>query len=210
MIMRNKTHKLPFDPDVHKPAAILIAVGAIAYCFSLTYLWIAALIVLIAILSFFRDPPRRVPRIPGAIVSPADGKITEIYTNQDPEAGPVGGPCVSIFLSVLNVHVNRAPFDGIVSKIRYRPGKFINAMNPDSSKVNESNWIHMKVDSSEMTVPHYLPNPRRPKAAERPARRHHSFRFAHRDLSAAQCQAPGGGRPIGQRWLQHHCLSARE
>lgn len=151
-MINNKARKLPFDPDVFWPASILIGIGALAFGFELTWIWIAVLIVLITILTFFRDPPRRVPQIPGAIVSPADGKVTEIFTNQDPEAGPVGGPCVSIFLSVLNVHVNRAPFDGVVEDIRYRPGKFLNAMSPESGKVNESNWIHMKTGTSSMSV----------------------------------------------------------
>jgi phosphatidylserine decarboxylase len=108
------------------------------------YWWVpAALIVIIvlALLSFFRDPPRRIPDEPGAMISPADGVISSIHEVE--QFAPFGGKatCVRIFLSVLNVHVNRSPCAAKVGPITYVPGEFISALNPRSALVNESNLI---------------------------------------------------------------------
>src|ERR1700688_592884 len=74
---------------------------------------------------FFRDPERVIPDAPGAVVSPADGKVTDVSIVDE------GGERVriSIFLSVFDVHVNRSPIAGIVREGRYQRGKFLNAMN---------------------------------------------------------------------------------
>lgn len=101
---------------------------------------------------FFRDPFREVPSQKSAVVSPADGTIVSI---EDLSSTPhYNGPCkrVSIFLSVLNVHINRSPFDGTVQSITYKPGAFKNAMRADSSELNESNTIRMTTDHGPMTV----------------------------------------------------------
>jgi phosphatidylserine decarboxylase len=89
---------------------------------------------------FFRDPERRIPNEPNVIVSPADGKITEIVTENEPINGKL---CkrVTIFLSVFNVHVNRVPIGGTIEDIRYNPGKFLAAFNPKASMDNEQNLI---------------------------------------------------------------------
>ena len=89
---------------------------------------------------FFRDPERRIPNEPNVIVSPADGKITEIITENEPINGKL---CkrVTIFLSVFNVHVNRVPIGGTIEDIRYNPGKFLAAFNPKASMDNEQNLI---------------------------------------------------------------------
>jgi len=94
------------------------------------------------LIAFFRDPNRPLPADPNAILSPADGTVSDITTiDHDPL---LGGPAVrvGIFLSVFNVHVNRSPCDGVVVTTQYRPGKFINAMRHDeASAQNESNTI---------------------------------------------------------------------
>ena len=75
---------------------------------------------------FFRDPERIVPQSPGVIVSPADGKVTDVSqvtANRAPRLR------ISIFLSVFDVHVNRSPIAGTVSNVTYQTGKFLNAMN---------------------------------------------------------------------------------
>ncbi|HOE97834.1 MAG TPA: hypothetical protein PK847_14770, partial [Candidatus Sumerlaeota bacterium] len=83
--------RFPIDPEAYFPA-IVAAIGlVIGYAFGWWILWVPCLIALVLLLGFFRDPPRRVPQIPGAVVSPADGKVTAITVNQDPEAGPAGG-----------------------------------------------------------------------------------------------------------------------
>jgi len=90
--------------------------------------------------SFFRDPERQVPSEPNVIVSPADGKITEITTEKEPINGKT---CkrITIFLSVFNVHINRVPIGGTIEEIRYNPGKFLAAFNPKASMDNEQNII---------------------------------------------------------------------
>src|SRR3954447_4479404 len=98
--------------------------------------------VLIWLFAFFRDPERVVPVDQHVMVSPADGKVSDI--TELPNYELLGGPCVrvGIFLSVFNVHVNRSPCDGRVLKNIYKKGRFINAMKHDSaSSDNESNTV---------------------------------------------------------------------
>ncbi|MCK5642190.1 MAG: phosphatidylserine decarboxylase [Gammaproteobacteria bacterium] len=80
---------------------------------------------------FFRDPERQPPEGKGWIVSPADGKVLSVETDMD------GRSRIAIFLSVFDVHINRAPIAGIVESIDYRPGRFFKAFDPRASKENE-------------------------------------------------------------------------
>lgn len=87
---------------------------------------------------FFRDPNRAIPAQAGAIVSPADGKVTDVSTievNGQPHTR------VSIFLSVFDVHVNRSPISGVVRNIEYRRGQFKNAMGAECADCNEQNIV---------------------------------------------------------------------
>ena len=97
---------------------------------------------------FFRDPRREVPTGSGVIVSPADGVIAEVTPLE--HDGFVGGPAVriGIFLSIFNVHINRAPERSRVISLRYWPGKFLNALNPQSTLLNESLWIGLEADDA--------------------------------------------------------------
>ena len=107
----------------------------------------ASLIVLpvwVWLIAFFRDPERPIPSDPALYVSPADGVVSDI-TPVDHDTY-LGGPGirVGIFLSVFNVHVNRAPCEGTVTNVVYKEGKFLNAMNHSgASNDNESNTIVM-------------------------------------------------------------------
>jgi phosphatidylserine decarboxylase len=87
---------------------------------------------------FFRDPERLVPDVPGAIVSPGDGKVTDISNTL-----VNGGERlrISIFLNVFNVHVNRSPISGVIGEVRYKKGKYLNAMDPHSAEENEQNIV---------------------------------------------------------------------
>jgi len=87
---------------------------------------------------FFRDPERRIPIISGAIVSPGDGKVTDIALIH---VGGAQRSRISIFLNVFNVHVNRSPIGGVIRDIRYQRGKFLNAMAPNSAEENEQNIV---------------------------------------------------------------------
>jgi phosphatidylserine decarboxylase len=107
--------------------------------------WPLALIVipvLVWLFAFFRDPERVVPAEQHALVSPADGKVSDITEVENEPL--LGGPAVrvGIFLSVFNVHVNRSPCDGRVLKVTYKKGKFVNAMrHGEASDQNESNTV---------------------------------------------------------------------
>jgi phosphatidylserine decarboxylase len=86
--------------------------------------------------SFFRDPERVIPEDPSAIVSPADGRVVVITEEQN--AGRLGTR-ISIFLAIWNVHVNRSPAAGVITKLDYRPGKFLAAWDANASTQNEQN-----------------------------------------------------------------------
>jgi phosphatidylserine decarboxylase len=102
--------------------------------------WLAAPPLLLALffLWFFRDPDRNIPADPGLVVSPADGKVTDISPFQS-NGQPVTR--ISIFLNVFNVHVNRSPIAGTVKQVQYQKGKFGNAMGAISSDANEQNIV---------------------------------------------------------------------
>jgi len=110
--------------------------------------WLALIpnfILWVALVSFFRNPWRRVPKeLPdGMMLSPADGVISAVEFHDTHET--VDGPAVviRIFLSVLNVHINRVPCDCELDKTLYRKGKFLDARSAESAKVNESNTIFL-------------------------------------------------------------------
>ncbi len=119
------------------------ALGAVAFVLGLAW-WPSAILVVplvIWLFAFFRDPNRRIPTDQHIMVSPADGKVSDIGEVDEPL---LGGKAmrVGIFLSVFNVHVNRSPCDGKVVAANYKKGKFINAMkHNEASSDNESNTI---------------------------------------------------------------------
>lgn len=89
---------------------------------------------------FFRDPERAIPTDPTAIVSPADGKVVDIVSE---EFDSRTGTRISIFLSIWNVHVQRAPVAGKITEVTYRPGRFYGAYRARASGENEQNVIYM-------------------------------------------------------------------
>lgn len=147
-----KNRPIPFDPDSLMfvlPLAALVAVGA---GWGWLWLWIPCAILIFGILMFFRDPARAIPDDPNALVSPADGKVVGITPNTDPARGPVPGTQVTIFLSVLNCHINRSPWKGTVEKVQYQKGLFLNALDPISNEKNECNWVYFKDGDRRFTV----------------------------------------------------------
>jgi phosphatidylserine decarboxylase len=119
-----------------------------------SWLWLlsglAAGVVGVLIAWFFRNPHREVPSAPGLVVSPADGTIVEIEDLPFDEY--IGGPArkIGIFLSIFNVHINRAPIAGRVIGLRYRPGKYLNALRPESARENEQLAVYIE----ESVAPH--------------------------------------------------------
>jgi phosphatidylserine decarboxylase len=95
---------------------------------------------------FFRDPERVVPQTPEAVVAPADGRVVEIIVEGE------RAQRVSVFLSILDVHVNRAPYGGRVSQITYTPGKFLAAYRQEASRVNEANSLTIQNADGEFIV----------------------------------------------------------
>ena len=87
---------------------------------------------------FFRDPERQIPNLPGAIVSPGDGKVTDVSLVN---SGGAKRARISIFLNVFNVHVNRSPIAGVIREVCYQRGKFLNAMDANSAEQNEQNIV---------------------------------------------------------------------
>jgi phosphatidylserine decarboxylase len=99
------------------------------------------------LLWFFRDPERVIPFEAGAVVSPADGKVTEVATVN--LAGETWKR-ISIFLNVFNVHVNRSPIAGVIREARYQEGKFLNAMNPACAECNEQNTVRVEGEGQKI------------------------------------------------------------
>ena len=97
--------------------------------------------------SFFRDPERAIPEDPAAIVSPADGRVVVIA--DEPNAGRPGTR-ISIFLAIWNVHINRSPAAGVITKVDYRPGKFLSAWEANASTQNEQNIFTLATASGNI------------------------------------------------------------
>jgi len=120
--------------------AALFLAAILVGCFAHPAWAVIPVLLALFFLWFFRDPERTIPGTPGAIVSPADGKVTDVslVTENNREQRRI-----SIFLSVFDVHVNRSPISGMVSEVRYQRGKFLNAMNPASADQNEQNVVYV-------------------------------------------------------------------
>jgi phosphatidylserine decarboxylase len=113
----------------------------------LTTLTLIALLMTTCICGFFRDPDRIIPDEEGLVVSPADGKVilTETVDNSPFFSGQTMK--ISIFMSVFNVHINRAPYDGRVKDIKYSPGKFFSANLDKASLQNEHNAVFVEMEN---------------------------------------------------------------
>jgi len=107
-------------------------------------LWtLPACLLALFFLWFFRDPERLIPDTPGTVVSPADGKVTDISSTK---VDSVDRTRISIFLNVFDVHVNRSPVTGVIRDVHYHKGKYLNAMNPASAEHNEQNAVTVEGD----------------------------------------------------------------
>jgi phosphatidylserine decarboxylase len=131
----------PVHRDGHKFAAIAGLVTLVLFLIGATSLALVAGLVTVFILYFFRDPDRVTPIRDGLIVSPADGKIIAIGPKRPPKelgfSSEEPMTCISIFLSVFDVHIIRAPSTGTILRKTYVPGLFINAANDKASEDNE-------------------------------------------------------------------------
>jgi phosphatidylserine decarboxylase len=124
-------------------AALLVAWFSVPW--SIPFWLIAAFI-----LQFFRDPPRKIPDLAGAVLAPADGRIVAIGRVRDPylERDALK---ISVFMNVFNVHSNRIPIDGRVEAVWYHAGSFLNAALDKASAENERNALHLRTgDGSDV------------------------------------------------------------
>jgi phosphatidylserine decarboxylase len=127
---------------------------AAAACIMAVMGWAGAAVVFavvaVAFAGFFRDPERIAPDLPGAVLAPADGRVMVITEAPDPWVGPAVR--VSIFLSPLDVHVNRAPIGGLVKSVEYVAGRFLAAYRPEASEQNERCAVSLDGDRARATV----------------------------------------------------------
>ena len=124
---------------------ILALVAAFVWPGPATVLPAGLLTVLFALLLyFFRDPQRTSPTGEGLFLAPADGRVVEVQQVREPRFLEGEGLRIGIFMSVLDVHVNRAPVDGQVVLVEHVPGQFLQAFRPEASEVNEHNLIGLK------------------------------------------------------------------
>ncbi|MGD0941979.1 MAG: phosphatidylserine decarboxylase family protein [Terracidiphilus sp.] len=130
-------------------ALSLLAVAIVLAWFTGTWVWsIAPVLLALFFLWFFRDPQRAIPAGEGLIVSPGDGLVTETVEINTPEGKRQR---ISIFLSVFDVHVNRTPIGGVISRVHYQKGLYLNAMNPASAERNEQNAVTVRGQGVEIT-----------------------------------------------------------
>lgn len=149
MTEQTKTFDIPaIHPAGYPFVAISIAVtAALAFWLGETAFWIC-LIITGWVAYFFRDPDRVTPNQGSLVISPADGKVCMIQPAVPPEElgmGPEPLTRISIFLNLLNVHINRVPADGIVIATHYRPGKFVNAALDKASIDNERMSVRQRL-----------------------------------------------------------------
>ncbi len=138
--------RLPIDPEAWRfviGAIFAGGAGALVGRFvigSPALTWgtlVLGLLTALACAAFFRDPERVVPDDPSLVLSPADGRVTTV------DSGPEG-TTITIFLSVLNVHINRVPVSGRVTGVLHRPGRFLAAFRPEVPAVNEANDLTLE------------------------------------------------------------------
>jgi len=136
------------------PLGILAIVLLIVSCTSAFFGFLICLILIALIICFFRDPERTIEDdSPNALVSPADGKIKHIIENEDnPYTGKIGTR-ITIFLSVLDVHINRIPMTGTIEQITFkRDGKYLVADRPAASTENVQNTLVIKNGETVIVV----------------------------------------------------------
>ncbi len=131
---------------------IVAALCGVVATWLLGYWSIPVWLLVLFVFQFFRDPKRRISEQPGAVVSPASGKIVAVGEADNPYLEGVKSIKVSIFMNIFSVHSNLIPAGGIVEQCWYRPGKFFNAALDKASSHNERNAIWIKTDTGEDVV----------------------------------------------------------
>jgi len=133
-------------PFIVPPAVAACIMGGMGWWVAAAFFGLAAL----ASLGFFRDPERTPPELAGAVLAPADGRVMAVSEVSDPWVGR--GVRMSIFLSPLDVHVNRAPVGGLVKNVEYVPGRFLAAYRPEASEENERCTVSVEGETARVAV----------------------------------------------------------
>jgi phosphatidylserine decarboxylase len=134
---------------------LVLSLVAIVLLWFHWWLWLIPVFILwAALVSFFRNPWRRIPQnLPeGTMLSPADGVISAIEYLETHETVDGQAVLIRVFLSVLNVHINRVPCDCELDKTLYRKGKFLDARTSESAKVNESNTLFLFANGERIGI----------------------------------------------------------
>lgn len=142
----------PMHPEGRKFVAIFAVIALVLFAVEDILGWIGVGLT-VWCYYFFRDPERVTPDTPGLVISPADGVVSLIEPAVPPrELGlpEVALTRVSVFMSVFNCHVNRAPVAGKVEKVAYKPGKFLNASLDKASEDNERNSLVIRMEDDRI------------------------------------------------------------
>ena len=137
----------PMHREGYRFVAIFAAVTAVLFYLAEPLGWIGVCLT-VWCYYFFRDPPRVTPLRDGLMISPADGVVSMIGPAVPPEElglGPAAMTRISVFMNVFNCHVNRLPISGAITKVAYRPGKFLNASLDKASVDNERNALAVRL-----------------------------------------------------------------
>lgn len=140
---------------VNEGLPFIVPSWALAILFFMFRLWVLFAIFLIIgsfLCFFFRDPKRKIPKDKNLLLSPADGKIVKIQAVESHPSFTSSATIVSIFLSLFDVHITRAPLSGIVKEVEYKPGQFFHAYKDESSLRNESNSIFINGDEINILI----------------------------------------------------------
>jgi phosphatidylserine decarboxylase len=134
-------------PYARLEITLILLIGAIVTIVTGVYLhWWALLpgLLALALLLFYRDPPRKTPEGDDLLIAAADGRITMVERDYRAGDGDTRELRIVIFLSVLDAHINRAPCAGIVTDVQYLPGEFLNALRAEATARNESNLVTIR------------------------------------------------------------------
>lgn len=140
-----KTVLVPMHREGRRFVALFAAVTVVLFLISAPLGWVGVVLTAWCVY-FFRDPTRHTPTRDGLIVSPGDGRVQAVVDAVPPaelEMGSETRPRISIFLNIFDVHVNRVPAEGVITKVHYHPGKFVNAALEKASEDNERQSVRM-------------------------------------------------------------------
>ncbi len=150
IFMNNKT--FPIVPDGFFFIIPLAVLAIVLICLKVTWAGVVFLAATLFVMWFFRNPHRVTPEDEKAIISPADGRVLKIEEVEEKEMLNENVRKVSIFMSVFNVHVNRAPCSGTVKAIGYRKGKFFPANLDKASELNERNSVLIETEDGKQIL----------------------------------------------------------